>query len=127
MPRKRSSTLTGHELRLMDILWKKRAASVAEVVDAIGRPPLAYNTVLTTMRTLDDKGYVTHEKVGRAFVYRPVIEREDAAASLLDVLLDRFFGNSPGVLAMTLLEDKRLSKKELAALRDLIDRKDPSK
>lgn len=127
MPRKRSSTLTGHELRLMEILWKKRAASVAEVVDAIGRPPLAYNTVLTTMRTLDDKGYVTHEKVGRAFVYRPVIEREDAAGSLLDVLLDRFFGNSPGVLAMALLEDKRLSKKELAALRDLIDRKDASK
>ena len=127
MPRKRSSTLTGHELRLMEILWKKRAASVAEVVDAIGRPPLAYNTVLTTMRTLDDKGYVTHEKVGRAFVYRPTIEREDAAGSLLDVLLDRFFGNSPGFLAMTLLEDKRLSKKELAALRALIDRKDASK
>ena len=127
MPRKRSSTLTGHELRLMEVLWQKRVASVADVVAAVGRPPLAYNTVLTTMRTLEEKGYVAHEKVGRAFVYRPVVEREDAAGSLLDVLLDRFFGNSPGVLAMALLEDKRLSKKELAALRALIDRKDPSK
>jgi predicted transcriptional regulator len=127
MPRRRSLTLTDHELRLMNVLWERKSASVAEVVDALTSPPLAYTTVLSTMRTLEEKGYVTHEKFGRAFVYRPLIRRADAANSLLDALLDRFFANSPGVLALTLLEDKRLSKKDLARLMQVIERKGQSK
>lgn len=123
MPRRRSYTLTDHELRLMKVLWERKAATVADVVDALEPPPLAYTTVLSTMRTLEEKGYVTHDKSGRAFVYRPLIARDDAATSLLDTLLDRFFANSPGVLALTLLEDKRLSKKDLARLKQVIDRK----
>jgi predicted transcriptional regulator len=123
MSRKRSLTLTDHELRLMNVLWDRTAATVADVVDALEPPPLAYTTVLSTMRTLEEKGYVTHEKSGHAFVYRPLVKRDDAASSLLDTLLDRFFSNSPGVLALTLLQDKRLSKKDLARLKQVIERK----
>lgn len=123
MPRKRSLTLTDHELRLMNVLWERDSASVADVVASLPPPPLAYTTVLSTLRTLEDKGYVGHEKSGRAFVYHPLVKRDDAATSLLDTLLDRFFSNSPGVLALALLEDERLSKGDLARLRRVIERK----
>lgn len=127
MPRRRSLTLTDHELRLMNVLWQRESAAVSDVVDALEPPNLAYTTVLSTMRTLEEKGYVTHEKCGRAFVYRPLVKRDDAASSLLDTLLDRFFANSPGVLALTLLNDKRLSKKDLARLKQVIERKGQAK
>jgi predicted transcriptional regulator len=123
MPRQRSLTLTDHELRLMNVLWDRERATVGEVVDALEPPPLAYTTVLSTMRTLEEKGYVEHEKSGRAFIYRPLVQRADAATSLLDALLEKFFASSPGVLALTLLEDKRLSKKDLARLKAVIEQK----
>lgn len=123
MPRKRETTLTDHELRLMNALWDRGKATVADVVADLTTPPLAYTTVLSTLRTLEDKGYVAHRKAGRAFVYRPKIKREQAATSLLDALLDRFFANSPGVLALTLLEDKRLSSRDVARLRQVLERK----
>ena len=123
MPRKRDATLTHHELRLMNVLWERRQATVADIVGAIEPPPLAYTTVLTTLGTLEDKGYVAHDKPGRAFVYRPLVKRSDAATSLLDTLLERFFGNSPGVLALALLEDERLSAEDVARLKRVITRK----
>ena len=127
MPRQRSLTPTDHELRLMNVLWDRKRATVAEVVEALGPPPLAYTTVLSTMRTLEEKGYVAHKKSGRAFVYHPLVERDDAATSLLDTLLDRFFSNSPGILALALLEDKRLSKRDVARLKLVIERKGNSR
>ena len=123
MPRKRDVTLTDHELRLMNVLWERRVATVADIVGAIEPPPLAYTTVLTTLGTLEGKGYVSHDKAGRAFVYRALVKRSDAATSLLDTLLERFFGNSPGVLALTLLEDERLSEADVASLKRVIARK----
>ena len=78
------------------------------------------------MRTLEEKGYVAHAKSGRAFVYRPVVERSDAAQSLLGVLLNRFFGDSPGALATAMLDEGRLTKREIAALRAAIDKKERS-
>ena len=123
MPRKRAVALTPHQLRLMNVLWDRKRATVAEIVAALDSPPLAYTTVMTTLGTLESKGYVAHAKAGRAFVYRPLVERSDAATTLLDTLLDRFFGNSPGVLALALLEDERLSKKDVAALKRVLARK----
>lgn len=123
MPRKRAVTLTNHELRLMNVLWERERATVADIVAALDPPPLAYTTVMTTLGTLEDKGYVAHAKSGRAFVYRPLVERSDAATSLLDTLLDRFFRSSPGVLALTLLEDERLSDEDIAKLKRVIARK----
>ncbi len=122
MPRKRSETLTAHELRLMNVLWERESATVADVVDALPPPPLAYTTVMTTLGTLEEKGYVAHAKSGRAFVYRPLVERSEAATSLLDTLLERFFGSSPGVLALALLEDERLSDRDIAKLERVIAR-----
>jgi predicted transcriptional regulator len=123
MPRKRSPVLTDHELRLMEVLWQSREATVAEVTAAIGRPALAYNTVLTTLRTLEQKGYVAHKEDGRAFVYRPTIARTQAAESALRQLLRRFFGNSPGQLAVTLLDDRQLTERDVAAIHKALARK----
>lgn len=121
MPRKKSPTLTEGELRLMEVLWEKRRATVAEVTEALPPPPLAYNTVLTTMRILEQKGYVNHEEEGRAYVYRPLIEREDAAKSAVGHLLQRFFGNKSGALALRLVEEARPSDDELERLKKLIE------
>ncbi len=123
MPRKRSPVLTDHELRLMEVLWKHGNATVAEVTARVGSPPLAYNTVLSTLRTLEQKGHVAHDEEGRAFVYRPTIERSQAANSAVRHIMQRFFGNSPGRLAVTLLDDARLSEDDLLEIKRLLARR----
>ena len=123
MSRKKSLVLTDHELRLMEVLWKRKRATVADVVEVLPPPPLAYSTVLTTLRTLEQKGYITHEEEGRAFVYRPLVAREDAARSAMRHLLDRFFGSSPGALAVTLLDDDtQLSDTDVATIKKMLSR-----
>jgi predicted transcriptional regulator len=126
MARKRSAILTEAELRLMEVLWTRGEATVAEVTAALPPPPLAYNSVLTTMRILEKKGYVAHVEAGRAFVYRPLIQREDAARSALGNVLSRFFDNSAGSLALRLIEDERPSENELARLKALIEKYEES-
>ena len=124
MPRKRSASLTEAELRLMEVLWDKRAATVAEVADALPKDlGLAYNTVLTTMRILEDKGYVRHikPKEGRAFVYHPLVEREEASRKAVRQLITRFFRDSPELLVLNVLNDSELSETELQRIRQLIE------
>lgn len=121
MARKRSTTLTEAELRLMEVLWERGASTVAEITAALPPPPIAYNSVLTTMRILETKGYVAHEEVGRAFVYRTLVEREDAARSAVGHVLSRFFDNSGSSLALRLIETERPSSDELRRLRALIE------
>ncbi|MDB5073749.1 MAG: transcriptional repressor, CopY family [Candidatus Eremiobacteraeota bacterium] len=123
MPRKKAVVLTDHELRLMEVLWTKRRATVSEVTAALRPPDLAYNTVLSTMRTLEQKGNVAHEETGRAFTYRPLVERDDAAKSAVNHLLARFFRNSPNALAVTLLDDVPLAEAEREQIRKLLERK----
>jgi predicted transcriptional regulator len=123
MARKKSPTLTEAEFRLMDILWTRGSATVGEVTESLGDPPLAYNTVLTTMRILEQKGYVRHKAVGRAFVYKPAVEREDAQRSVVQHMMSRFFNNSPRELVLNLLESEHIDDDELARLRELIDRR----
>ena len=123
MPRKKSPVLTDHELRLMEVLWNRGTATVADVVEALPPPPLAYSTVLTTLRTLEQKGHIAHEEDGRAYVYHPLVAREDAARSAMDHLLGRFFGNSPGALAVTLIDDGRLSQSDVDDIKKLLARK----
>jgi predicted transcriptional regulator len=120
MARRRSSTLTEAELRLMEVLWHKGEATVAEVTAALPPPPLAYNSVLTTMRILERKGYVAHVEAGRAYIYRPLVEREEAAGHAVGHLLSKFFDNSAGALALRLIEQGRPSNEELLRLRALI-------
>lgn len=118
MPRKPSSGLTDAELRLMQVLWKRGAATVAEVLaDLEGGPAVAYSTVLTMLRILETKGYLKHKKSGKAFVYRPVVARDQARHSAVSQLLRRFFDGSPELLMLNLIDDSKLSLDELARLR----------
>ncbi len=123
MPRKKSTTLTEAELRLMDVIWDRGPATVAEVADALPKElGLAYNSVLTTMRILEEKGYLRHTKPedARAFVYSPLVGREEAGRNAVRHLLSRFFRNSPELLVLNLLEDENLDIKELQRIRTLI-------
>ena len=94
--------------------------SVAEALPK--QPGLAYNTVLTTMRILEDKGYVRHtkSKEGRAFLYHPVVGQKEASRNAVRRLLTRFFRNSPEELVLNLLEDEDLSEQELTRIRKRI-------
>ena len=123
MPRKKSRQLTDAEQRLMDILWTLESGTVAEIAEALPKKlDLAYNTVLTIMRILEDKGYVRHTKPkeGRAFIYRPVVSREQASRSALHHVLRRFFGNSAEALVLNLMKDETLNEKERERIRKLL-------
>ena len=121
MARRKSPTLTEVELELMEVLWQKGQASVGEIVEALPEERLAYSSVLTVMRILEQKGYVTHEKEGRAFIYRPLVDREQARKNVVGYLLKRFFDNSPELLVVNLLENESLSQSEVDRLKRLID------
>jgi len=124
MARKKTPTLTEAEYRLMDILWTAGPLSVADVVERIGDPPLAYNTVLTTLRILEQKSYVRHRASGRAFIYRAAVDRGDAQRDVVNHVVSRFFGGSPRELVLNLLESEELDEAELERLRALIARTD---
>ena len=127
MARKKSPTLTEGELRIMEALWRLGRGSVAEVSEAMPPPPVAYNTVLTTLRILEQKGHVAHEEAGRAYIYYPLIAREAAAQSAVKQVVSKFFGNNAGALALRLIENERPTDDELARLRSLIERYDEGK
>jgi predicted transcriptional regulator len=121
MPPKKSNTLTEAELRLMKILWRRGESAVNDLVASMpDGETLAYNSVLTTIRILEQKGYVDHRQEGRAFVYRPCVAEEEASRSEVRHLMNRFFGNSREQLLLSLLGDDQISKKELERLKEAI-------
>jgi len=121
MPPKRSITLTQAELRLMKILWDRGESTVAEMADAIpAEETLAYNSVLTTIRILETKGYVSHRQEGRAFLYSTSIGEMEASRSEVRHVLQRFFGNSRERLLLSLLGDDEISPEELRRLKEAI-------
>ncbi len=112
---------TDRELDVMAVLWKRGEATVAEVRAGLA-DELAYTTVLTVLRTLEEKGHVGHrEGEGRAYVYRPLVEREEAGASALARVLDRVFGGSPELLLTQLVSERDLSDAELERMRRLLE------
>ncbi len=122
MARKESTVLTEAELRVMDVVWQRGPSTVSDVLESLDQnPPLAYNTVLTTMRILEDKGYLTHEKDGRAFVYAPTVERDKARQSALRMLLSRFFDNSAELLVHNLLKNEKLTRAEIQRLKKVVE------
>jgi predicted transcriptional regulator len=128
MPPKRSNTLTEAELRLMKILWRRGESAVTDLVAALPEgEPLAYNSVLTTIRILEQKGYVQHRQEGRAFVYSPCVAEQDASRSEVRNVLSRFFGNSREQLVLSLLGDEEISAEELSRLKDAIRSTAPEK
>ncbi|MBI4750009.1 MAG: BlaI/MecI/CopY family transcriptional regulator [Acidobacteria bacterium] len=124
MPRKSSPTLTEAELQLMEIIWERGAGTVADVVAALpSNSQLAYSTVLTTLRILERKGYLSHIQEGRAFIYKPVVDQKQARQSALKHLLSRFFNNSPELLVLNVMEQEALDLNELERLKKLVDEK----
>ena len=123
MPRKPSETLTEAELRIMQVLWQKGPATVQQILYVLPGPPaLAYNTILTTIRILERKGYVEHAKDGRAHVYTPLIAQEEATRSEIRHLVSRFFRNSHEDLVLNILEERGMDPEELARLRLMLER-----
>jgi len=126
MPPKKSNTLTEAELRLMKILWRRGESAVNDLVAAMpDGETLAYNSVLTTIRILEQKGYVGHRQEGRAFIYWPVIAEHEASRSEVKHILSRFFGNSREQLLLSLLGDGEISREELDRLKTAIDAATP--
>jgi predicted transcriptional regulator len=126
LPPTKSVTLTEAELRLMDVLWEHGPSSVQAVLDALPRKSqLAYNSVLTTIRILEKKGYVRHIKDGRAHIYRPLVEREEASRSEIRHLAHRFFKNSHEMLVLNILEERGVDAEELNRLRQLLEQTQP--
>lgn len=122
MPRKQSATLTEAELRLMNVLWQHGPGTVQQVLDWLpGQPALAYNTVLTTIRILERKGYVGHAKDGRAHVYEPLVERKAATRLEIRNLVSRFFRNSHDALVLNILEDDEIEGDEVRRLRRMLE------
>ena len=122
MPRPQSPSLTDGEARLMTVLWDKGRATVADVVAALGpKRSVNYSTVQTLLRILEAKGYVTHVKEGRAFVYRPLVDERQARRKALRHLVSRLFNDSPSLLVLNLLEDQRIDPGELERVKKLLD------
>ena len=123
MPPKQSATLTEAELRIMEVLWRRGASTVQQVLDWLPSS-LAYNSVLTTVRVLEKKGHVKHVKDGRAYVYEPIIGREEATRSEIRHLLSRFFRNSHEALLLNILQDEEIDADQLKRLREMLDQHD---
>jgi len=122
MPPKKSNTLTEAELRLMKILWRRGESAVNDLVAAMpDGEPLAYNSVLTTIRILEQKGYVEHRQEGRAFIYSPLIAENEPSRTEVKQILSRFFGNSREQLLLSLLGDSEISREELDRLKAAIN------
>jgi predicted transcriptional regulator len=121
MPPRKSITLTEAELRLMKLLWTRGESSVSDLVAAMPEgEALAYTSVLTTIRILDQKGYVRHRQEGRAFLYSPCVEEHEASRSEIRHMMQRFFGNSRERLLLSLLGDEEIDADELQRLKEAI-------
>ena len=107
----------------MQVLWQKGPGTVQQILDTLPeQPSLAYNTVLTTIRILERKGYVEHAKDGRAHVYNPLVAEEEASRSEIKHLVSRFFRNSHEDLVLNILEDRGIDPGELERLRKMLER-----
>jgi predicted transcriptional regulator len=119
MARKKATTLTNAEHRIMEVLWARGSATVAEVVEALdGRD--AYTTILTLMRILKAKGYLTTRKEGRAHVFTPRVDRDTAARKAVHQLLSKFFAGSASELVLSFLREEELTPEELDDLKQKI-------
>jgi len=106
----------------MAVLWERHTATVADVVAGMKRKrAVNYSTVQTILRILEAKGYVAHEKVARAFIYRPRVDERQARRRALRHLVTRLFNGSPSLLVLNVLEDEKIESEELQRLKKLIE------
>ena len=114
--------LTQRELDIMSVLWDLGEATATEVRDRVD-PNLAYTSISSMIRTLEMKGYVSHRRgEGKTHVYFPIIDSETAGESVLGRVLDKVYGGSPIKLLAHLMDQHRLSEKELTRMRNLLKR-----
>jgi predicted transcriptional regulator len=117
----RSQSLTACEAETMNVVWSRGAVTVQDVVDAIPRS-LAYTTVMTTMKILEDKGFVVRgEKRGRAYVYRALVTCESASRNTVHEMANRFFDGSVKSMVLSMIKIQQITTEDLAELRDAID------
>lgn len=124
MARPPAKELTERELEIMQVFWRKGALSVADVKDDLAQSGLerAYTTVATLVRILADKGFVEQTNDQRPFIYQPVKSYEEVSGRLLTDLVERVFQGSREQLLVRLVEQKKLSAKERAALEQILHR-----
>ena len=122
MARKPSPALTDAEARVMDVLWQKKTASVADVVAGLKKKrAVTYSTAQTMLRILEAKGYVAHDKVARAFIFRPLVDANQARRRALRHLMSRLFDGSPSLLVLNVLDDEEIDPAELQQMKKLIE------
>lgn len=119
MPRKKATMLTNAEHRIMEVIWARGSATVADVVEALDGKD-AYTTILTLIRILKAKGYLSSRKEGRAFVFTPAVDRDTVARKAVHQLLSKFFAGSPSELVLSFLRDEELSPEELEQIKERI-------
>jgi BlaI family penicillinase repressor len=119
MPRKQTKMLTNAEHRIMEVIWARGSATVADVVAALDGKH-AYTTILTLIRILNDKGYLSRRKEGRAHVFTPTVDRDTVARKATHQLLSKFFAGSPSALVLSFLRDEELTPAELEQIKEKI-------
>jgi BlaI family penicillinase repressor len=119
MPRKKATMLTEAEHRIMEVIWARGPVTVADVVEALDGKD-AYTTILTLIRILKDKGYLSCKKAGRAHVFTPAVDRDTVARKAAHQLLSKFFAGSPSELVLSFLRDEELTTEELDQIKDTI-------
>ena len=119
MPRRKTNTLTNAEHRIMEVIWARGSATVSDVVEALQGKD-AYTTILTLMRILKAKGYLSSRKEGRAHVFTPRVDRDTVARKAVHQLLAKFFDGSPGELVLSFLREEEITPEELDELKQKI-------
>ena len=115
-------TLTPQELAIMKVVWQLETATVRDVHDALSkRRPLAYTTVLTMMKVLEQKGYVSKTQAERAFVYRPARPRQQVIRAMVREFVDRVFDGASRPMLLHLVKETKLTDKQRNALLRAID------
>jgi len=121
MPRPRQPGLTENELDVMRVLWEQSPLKVSDILNCLNRiPKPAYTSLLTLVQTMEKKGYINHQKTGKAFYYVPILKQEKFLISEVKRIAKRLFGGSPGKLVLNLVENEQLSESEIKALKQLL-------
>lgn len=121
MPRPRQPGLTENELEVMQILWNHAPLKVSDILRQLHRKPKpAYTSLLTLIQTMEKKGYIKHQKVGKAFAYTPVLQQKKFLMTEVTRMAKRLFSGSPGQLVLNLVENEQLSAAEIESLKQLL-------
>lgn len=125
MPVRKSKVLTEVELEFMEVVWEQGEATARSVLEVLypTRKP-AESTVRTMLLILEQKGYLTHRVEGRTYVYRPVVDREEASKRMIQHLADRISGGSTDVLVKRIMELEKISEEELGEIKRRIEEKE---